>query len=192
MKAKIMRKNRLVWSGSQDGSTLVISLLILVLIMLGGIASALVGSTQFKLAGNLQFGNAARNNAESAVSVAEQWLISGPAAAPNYLNDGFNASAVATPHLYQLASSVDPLTMTWSDANSIMVSGTERYIIQKIAQNKLLPGQTVVPGVSCVAGDYPVMLFLVSTRGVSARGSVKILQTVYAVQDRSSGGACTL
>jgi Tfp pilus assembly protein PilX len=61
--------------GRQQGATLVIALLILVLIMMIGITAISTSNTQYKLAGNLQFEDGATNNAETAVTTAENWLV---------------------------------------------------------------------------------------------------------------------
>ena len=61
----------------QRGATLVIALLVLVLIMMIGITAISTSDTQYKLAGNLQFEDSALNNAEAAVTAAENWLSTG-------------------------------------------------------------------------------------------------------------------
>ncbi|MBL8336979.1 MAG: hypothetical protein JNM97_09410, partial [Rhodoferax sp.] len=71
----------------QRGATLVVALLILVLIMMIGITAVSTSNTQFRLAGNLQFEDSAMNNAEAAVTAAENWLATGT----NYNNAAFTA-----------------------------------------------------------------------------------------------------
>jgi len=105
----------------QSGSTLIISLIILIILMLLGVTAITTSDTQYKLAGNLQFENAAMNNAETAISAAETWLATGT----NYNNTALTTTYdAATPHLYPIGVAGDPLTMTWSDSNSIQVSNS--------------------------------------------------------------------
>ena len=59
---------------SERGSTLVISLIILIVLMLLGVMAMNTSDTQYKLAGNLQFEDVAMSNAEQAVDAAERWL----------------------------------------------------------------------------------------------------------------------
>ena len=117
----------------QQGATLVIALLILVLIMMIGITAVSTSNTQFKLAGNLQFEDSALNNAEAAVTAAEVWLAAGT----NHKNAGFTAyNRAVNPQLYPMGRLAglanpdnSPLTMTWRDsidsvntANSVSIN----------------------------------------------------------------------
>ena len=61
------------YSNKQLGSTLIISLIILVILMLLGVSAVTTSNTQYKLAGNLQFEDAAMNNTETAINAAETW-----------------------------------------------------------------------------------------------------------------------
>lgn len=60
----------------QRGASLVTSLIVLSVVALMGLGGVMVANTQFKVAGNLQFQNAAMSDAESAIAVAENWLPS--------------------------------------------------------------------------------------------------------------------
>ena len=186
--------------GRQGGATLVIALLILVLIMMIGITAVSTSNTQYKLAGNLQFEDSALNNAEAAVTAAENWLSSGT----NFKSGGFAAYNVnATPqlhpigHIAGLASPNDsPLSMTWQDsqdsvpnANSISandpVSGvrntSQRYYIEQMSLNNRLQGSSQVVGGRSSAGCNQVNTYLITARGVSARGATKFVQSYYSV-----------
>lgn len=172
----------------QRGATLVIALVILVLIMMIGITAISTSDTQFKLAGNLQFEDSALNNAESAVNAAEFAFASG---ALRYSDSGFTTYAQgATPHLYPIATAVNPLTINWVDqsedganANSMMVAGSsaQRFIIQMLSTNNRLQGSSQVVGGRTSTGCNQVNTYLITGRGVSARGSTKFVQSVYSV-----------
>src|SRR4051794_6705091 len=99
-------------------TSLFVTLVVLLVVMLLGVTAALLSGTQFRLAGNLQSENTAFNNAESAIAVAQTWLKTGT----NSANAGFTTySSATTPWLYPSAQPVDPMTMTWSDSNSLAV-----------------------------------------------------------------------
>ncbi|MFZ4479305.1 MAG: pilus assembly PilX family protein [Rhodoferax sp.] len=167
----------------QRGATLVIALLILVLIMMIGITAVSTSNTQYKLAGNLQFEDGAMNNAEAAVSTAENWLATGT----NYNNAGFvTYDAANAPHLYPAASTAAmvtaPLTTAWSDSNSAVVgSGSQRYQIQLMSTNNLLTGSSAAVGRQAAAVCNKVNTYQITGRGASSRGATKFVQSFYSV-----------
>lgn len=170
----------------QRGATLVIALLILVLIMMVGITAVSTSNTQYKLAGNLQFEDGALNNAEASVTAAERWLSTGL----NYADTGFTAYDVAKPQLLPIgylaalaAPANSPLSMTWADTNSLSVGGntSQRYFIEQMSRNNRLQGSSQVVGGRASAGCNQVNTYLITSRGVGARGATKIVQSYYSV-----------
>lgn len=168
----------------QKGATLVIALLILVLIMMIGITAVSTSDTQFKLAGNLQFEDSALNNAEAAIAEGERWLSTGT----NYLDAAFTAADPAKPHLLPrtvprpASRDTDPLTLAWADTNSLSVANTnQRYRIEQMSRNNKLTGSSQVVGgrVSTICNQ--VNTYLITGRGVSARGATKLVQSYYSV-----------
>ncbi len=181
----------------QQGATLVVALLILVLIMMIGITAISTSNTQFKLAGNLQFEDGAMNNAESAVSAAERWLSTGT----NYTNAAFtafvastnpapestNATAGLLPRTDQVtvraSRDARPFSLDWSLATqSVSVIGdTQRYYIELMSVNNRLQGSSQVVGGRASSGCNQVNTYLITGRGTSARGAVKFVQSYYSV-----------
>ncbi|MDD2914479.1 MAG: PilX N-terminal domain-containing pilus assembly protein [Gallionella sp.] len=141
----------------QSGSTLIISLIILILLMLLGVTAMNASDTQYKLAGNLQFEQAALNNAEASIGVAERLLETNAATAPS-------ASAVS--------ALPDPLTMS-----------SPGYMIGYVS-TQASPGAGV--GLDCTDPSNEknfdcVNTYLVTARGEGGRGATKFIQTYYAV-----------
>lgn len=169
----------------QQGATMVIALLILVLIMMIGVTAVSTSNTQYKLAGNLQFEDGAMNNAEAAVGFAENWLSTSTTAVPPvpHTQDVGFATAQATPGLIPIASTNTPLTMTWNDSTSQSVagSGAQRYTIQLMSSNNLLTGSSAAVGRQGAAVCNQVNTYLITGRGTSARGAVKYVQSFYSV-----------
>jgi type IV pilus assembly protein PilX len=170
----IMRNERVYhMPGNQSGSTLIISMIILILLMLLGVTAMNTSDTQYKLAGNLQFESLAMNNAEIAENAAEQWLEAHAGTAPN-------------PSI-QIASLPDPLSsaMTWTNADSVAVTNndSQRYVIGFVSSNGVLGSAAtlecdpapIIPNFECVN------TYLITARGLSARGATKYIQTYYAV-----------
>ncbi len=185
---------KMINANRQKGATLVMAMIILVVLMILGVMAVTTANTQFKLAGNLQFENIAKNNAENQIIVAESWLAT-PDVTPGktlYINNpGFTTWSAATPQLHplnDLANRVgivngDPLNMTsaqWQ-ANSVNVLGNG-YLIEMIGPNKVPPGGSVVVGAPCVNNNINIVnVFRVTARGTNARGAVRYVQTVYQV-----------
>ena len=186
----------------QTGATLIIGMIILILLMLIGVAAIRSSDTQFQLAGNLQFEDAAMNNAETAINAAETWLKTGT----NYQLAGLSSDACNTrtvSHLYPMNRTVtpptpclpgyaapnnDPLTMAWSDTNSLAVpdSGgvaniSQRYIIELMSTNNRLVGSGQTVGSRVSTGCNQVNTYRITARGSSARGAVKFIQSFYSV-----------
>ena len=162
----------------QRGASLVMSLIILVVLMLLGVSALMVSSTQSKLAGNIQSQTLATAEAESALSIAENWIAQ-PA---NTLTLGAFGTVAG---LYAKGSAVNPLTMTWDDTTSIKTdsAGNQRYIIEVYAENRTLPGNS---GGACgygMPGPCPnVNLFRATARGVSRPGATRHVQSLFAVR----------
>lgn len=170
----------------QRGATMVIALLILVLIMMLGITAITSSNTQYKLAGNLQFEDSALNNAETAITAAERVLADGV----TFGSAGFTTyNAGTTPQLLPrgwlaglAAPANSPLTMTWTDSNSVSVgSNDRRYFIELMSLNNRLQGSSQVVGGRASAGCNQVNTYLIHARGLSARGATKFVQSYYSV-----------
>lgn len=165
-----------------------VALLVVVMLMLGIAMLAVVMSvnsnTQFRLAANAQYENVAFNLAESAISDAESWLTAGS----NRSNTGFTTYSSASPQLYPLGymttNSLDPLTMDWTNSNSVVSAGdgSKRYVIELIGRNKQPLGSTAAVGARIRSACPKVDLFRVSARGLAAKDSSKIVQTTVAVR----------
>ena len=160
--------------GVQRGSTLVISMIILAVIMLLGVTAMIASDTQYKLAGNLQFADLSLNNAESAATTAEVLLgtIGGATYATTFdtYGNGFYSS-----------NSLNPLTMAWSSSNSVQVDTSKQYIIQRMSTNNKLLGSGQSSGQRASTGCNMVNTYLITARGTSGRGATKLVQSYYSV-----------
>ena len=164
----------------QAGSTLIMSLIIMIIIMMLGITAVTTSDMQFKLAGNLQFEDDAMNRAETVIASAEEWLASGS----NFKDAGF--TTYATAHLYPpgyLAGlGKDPLSLAWADANSVKVGGLEsqRYLIESVSRNQRLASDGIGDP-RAVTGCRRVNTFVITARGQGARGAIKYVQSYFSV-----------
>jgi len=173
---KIVQPN---FASKQSGSTLMVTMIILILIMLLGVAAINSSDMQFKLTGNLQFEEMAMNNAETAVNAAERWLETVAATQP---------SASSVVDLSSWNNSIE--TMTWDNSNSTRVIGADgtandnqRYVIGYVSTNA---SPLAGIGLNCFdpANEHNfdcVNTYVITGRGESGRGAVKFIQTYYAV-----------
>jgi Tfp pilus assembly protein PilX len=170
--------NQIHLPGHQTGSSLVVSMIMLVVLMLMGVGAIVVSNTQYRMAGNFQFQNQAMASAESALSQAELWVTA------NVAHPEF-AARVSGGH-YPIGTGPDPYTMPWTDATSERVGGldSQRYIIEVMGANRYLPASSVktCPGYTLSGPCSRVNVYRITARGTSARGSVKIVQSVFTVQ----------
>jgi Tfp pilus assembly protein PilX len=175
----------LISRSRQQGATLVIALIILVLIMMIGVVAVTSSNTQFKLAGNLQFEDVAMNRAETAVSAAETWLSTGT----NFADAGFTAYAGATPQLHPVghlaglaAPANDPLTMTWDGTSDTQAgSSDQRYMIEQMSSGNVLIGSSLAVGHQGASACNKVNTYMITARGQAVRGATKFVQSFYSV-----------
>ncbi len=173
-------------SNSQRGMTLLVALITLIVLMLLGVGAMVASNTMFKLAGNLQFENEAKNRAESTLTVAEnilmyQGLASNSAfTTPNTGNTGPYFDSTSTVPL-------NPLTSWPSNASSVSATGGQ-FIIQMITTGqtagKVSPlGQA--SGSTCMnCGTPPLVaynLFRVTARGQSGRGATRFVESIVQI-----------
>lgn len=167
----------------QRGASLIVSLIVLILMAILGVTGMTVAETQGKQAGNVQFQNAAFNDAETASAAAASWLYTGN----NFRNAGFTTYSSGTKQLYPMnymtTNGIDPLTMTWGNGNSLAVdaSGAQRYVVEKVAAGKILPGSSMSVGGLSSSSCKQVDVYRVTARAAGTRGSIKLVQTYNSV-----------
>jgi len=168
----------------RGASSLFLTVILVMVVMLLAVTASVLSTTQFRLAGNLQFENIAFNLAETAVANAESWLGTGT----NAKSGGFTTRAADTaPAIYPIGylatNSIDPLTMTWANTNSLVVDSDEnkRYLIEKYGADNQPLGTGLDSGGRALTGCQKVDVFLITARGLSARGTTKSIQTTYSV-----------
>lgn len=155
----------------QQGMTLLVAMITLIVLMLMGVGAMVASNTMFKLAGNLQFQNEAKNRAESALIKGETWLLA------NSTNAGFTTSN--SPY-YAPGTVVDPIG-SWPNAAVSPTTG-EQYIVQRITTTKVTPpGYTVCMGCPPTSPPPSYNLFRVTARGTSARGATRYVQSIMQV-----------
>lgn len=157
----------------QAGSTLVVSLMILIILMLLGVTTMVTSDTQYKLAGNMQFEKMALDNAEIATYAAEQWLETNK-------NSGANP-----PTGVAALGSFDPFVLNWSVNSTAVTAGddSKRYVIHYVSS---IASPLAGAGLDCFDPTNErnfdcVNTYLVTARGLSNRGAAKFIQTYYAV-----------
>lgn len=154
---------------NQKGATLVVALIILIVLMLLGVAAVVTSNTQFKLAGNLQFQNAAKNSAESEIAIQENWIAQ-PSQA---LDTCFTTYSISCGNKYPkgyFGTVPDPRTI---------LSSNKDFMIELLAAKVAPPGAGLgdvcgTPGVA-----YELNLYRITAMGEDARGATRYIQSVF-------------
>lgn len=184
----------------QNGATLIVALIILVVLMILGVGALMSSNTQSKLSGNLQFEAEAKIRAENSAAAAEAWLsvVDGAGRPTNANNPEFTAAcnaAKVNKFIYplgclaaQVAPDNNPLTMTWDGTNSAQVfdvngNAVGRYLIELAAPMDRDPdtGGSVPNPRPTICNRFNV--FRITARGTNARGAVKVIQSVFQVKN---------
>ncbi len=165
----------------QQGMTLLVAMITLVVLMLLGLGAMEASKTMFKLAGNLQFENEAKNRAENTLIIAESWLMSGGGAA----NAGFTTPGGVAPYYDTTATApLSPLT-NWPSAASqpAGISGGQ-FIVQQLTpvNGKVSPpNQSTCMGCQQSAASPTYNLFRVTARGTTYRGAARYIESIVQV-----------
>ena len=183
----------------RGASSLFITVILVLVVMLLAVTAAVLSSTQFKLAGNLQYENIAFNLAEGALASAENWLSTkdNVRTYTNARNANFTTYTAGS-YYYPIGSlaaqtpALDPQTMTeaqWishalavnADGSTTGADGSGRYLIEKYGADNQPLGTGLDSGGRPLTGCQKVDVFLISARGTSVRGTTKLVQTTYSV-----------
>lgn len=168
---------------TQHGSTLVISMIMLVVLMMLGVMAMTTSNTAYKLAGNLQFANNALNNAETALSDVENSLKNGSIDINHTDFSAASSVTAASSGFYPKGASIDPFGMAWdvNDSVSSSVDDTQRRIVQLMSTDTVQIGENYVAGIPQSTACNKVNTYVITARGTSARGSSKLVRSYYSV-----------
>ena len=165
------------------GFSLITAVVIVLMVTIVGLTAMTVSRSQLANAGAAQYQVAALQESDRAVATAESWLLDGT----NAKNGGFTTRSTDTPALYprdyMSGNNLDPLTWTWGSTNSVSLNGgTARYAIEQVASRVLPLGESQRDLVDeegrtdCKVVD----LFRINTRGTSAAGASRTVQSVFS------------
>lgn len=163
---------------AQRGSTLVISMIMLVVLMLLGVMSMSTSDTAYKLAGNLQFHNNALNNAEAALSDVENGLKSG-AIDINHADFTAASMVAAASGFYPMGA--DAISMVnWDNADSA-ATATGRRIVQLMSTETVQFGENYINGIPQSSECKKVNTYRITARGEGGRGAQRTVRSYYSV-----------
>jgi len=158
--------------GRQHGAALIMSLVILVILTLLGIASMNTANLQLLMTGNAQYQTVALSRAEQVIREAEAVVDAIVPGVTPAITDGY--------HDITTISEVDLSTFTWPDnqtGDSTLVANS-KYIIE-YSGNKKLPSTTFkfING-KPIIGDK-VSVYRITARTLATRGAVRLVQSIY-------------
>lgn len=165
--------------GRQHGAALIMSLVILVILTLLGIASMNTANLQILMTGNAQYQTVALSRAEQVIREAEDVvdaIVAG--GAPPAKTDGYhNITAGNDPE-------VDLTGYAWPDnqtGDSTLVANS-KYIIEYSGGKSLPPTTFKFINGKPIAGDN-VYVFRITARTLATRGAVRLVQSIYVTID---------
>jgi len=164
--------------GRQHGAALIMSLVILVILTLLGIASMNTANLQLLMTGNAQYQTVALSRAEQVIREAEDVVDAMVAGgAPPAITDGYhNITAGNDPE-------VDLNNFSWPDnkTGSSAVANS-KYIIEYSGGKSLPPTTFKFINGKPIAGDN-VYVFRITARTLATRGAVRLVQSIYVTID---------
>lgn len=146
---------------AQRGSTLIISLIILIILMLLGVTAMNTSDTQYKMAANLQFESAALNNAETAINTAEATLVA---------TNAIVASAVVASDPFEKPDNANNYLIEFVSTNKVPLASASLD-----CTDTTNPDPTIYNCLQCLN------TYLITARGESGRGANKVIQTYFSV-----------
>jgi Tfp pilus assembly protein PilX len=167
------------------GFSLITAVVLVLMVTIVGLSAMATSRTQMQASGSAQYQIAALHEADRGAATAETWLRDGT----NSRSDGFTTrNANTTPALFPTghlaANSLNPLSWTWADTNSVSLnSGASRYLVEQVASNVMPVGESQ-RGLVDPEGNTDcksVNVFRVTARGTSVAGASRTVQTVFSV-----------
>lgn len=163
----------------QDGAVLFSSLIVLLVISVIALNAARSSALEMQIATNMQNGVEALANGEDSVLFAERYIQ----ATHTQGGPTFDFTTDTTDGLY-LIGGVDPETADWSAVSTEDVLDadgniTNRYVVEYLGTSSATGGSLAV---GAGGGAQIRHLYRITGLGVSAKGSVRIVQTVFATR----------
>ncbi len=159
----------------QQGSTLIVSLLILLIMTLLGLAAMKSSTMENTMATNFHFQTVALNSAEAVARTAELDVDS-------IVTDATALDLNTVGDQYYLETDIDPTVLDWGDIGA----GTEIFDYAGTAENAYVieyVGTRAIPGNSSATSGggsgTQIYVFLVTSNSTSGKGARGIVQTVY-------------
>jgi len=148
------------------------SLVILMVLTILGIAAMNTSNLQLLMTGNAQYQTVALSQAELTIRVAETLLedvIAGTGTIP--ANGYYNVTPGNS-------DPIDLESFTWDDTTSVEAAGGSNYIIEYTGDKTLPPESLAWRQLQGIAGDK-VYVFRITARSPASRGAMRYVQSIY-------------
>ncbi len=159
-------------SFSQRGAALIMSLVILMVLTILGIASMNTSNLQLLMTGNAQYQTVALSQAELTIRVAEELLDDIIAGTETIPANGYYNVTPGNSDAINLGS------FTWDATTSVEAAGNSNYIIEYTGNKTLPPESLAWRQLQGIAGDS-VYVFRITARSPAGRGAMRYVQSIY-------------
>jgi len=154
----------------QRGLALIMSLVILLVLTLLGVAAMNTSNLQLLMTGNSQYQTTALNTAEGVIRDAENFVAS-------YVN---GTATLPASGYYDLPGGASPIELNgfdWSSAN-VVTSGSSQYIIEYTGDTNLDSASIAWRQSNGIAGST-VSVFRITARSPASRGAMRYVQSIF-------------
>ena len=164
---------------SQQGVSLIIAMVMLIVLTLVGVSSMNTAIVELKMAGSMQQQNLALNRANELLQVGEQTVA-------NIVNDpnAFDFDADGDGY-YTVDDDINVHNLNWVGQGLTPIQGKddkEFYVVEYLGAMGL-PGETVKIGTDGRIVGNAVHTFRITARANTGKSAVRLVQSLYVTED---------
>jgi len=162
---------------AQQGVSLVVALIMLLVLALIGVSSMNTAVVELKMAGSMQQQGLALNRADEALRVGEDDVEKIVA------NPGIFDFAAGGDGYYVVDDDIDVFDIQWANLTSIPgASPDDTYVIEYIGE-KDIPEESESEGGDEAAAGSKVYTYRITARSATGKSAVRLVQSVYVTQN---------
>lgn len=163
----------------QQGVSLVVALIMLLVLTLVGISSMNTAIVELKMAGSAQQQGLALNRADEMLSIGEQ-TVEDIIADPGVFDFAADGDGY-----YVVDDDIDVFDVNWPEAGLTSIAGVDpndSYVIEYIGEKDVPENSDSIGGAENAAGGK-VYTFRITSRSLTGKSAVRLVQSIYVSAD---------
>jgi type IV pilus assembly protein PilX len=172
-------KNLKPGPAAQQGVSLVVALIMLLVLTLIGVSSMNTAVVELKMAGSMQQQGLALNRADEALSVGEN-DVEAIVANPGIFDFGSGGDGY-----YLIDEDIDVFKIDWPGQGLTSIVGAnpeDSYVIEYIGKKDIPEESQSEGGDEAAAGGF-VYTFRITSRSATGKNAVRLVQSIYVTED---------